>query len=171
MNCKACGREIPENSIYCNWCGVKQLRERRSREEVKVPTPKQLPSGSWTVYLRAEVDRPAARGQLLGRRHLDLFPAAALAQLLDAAPVAIDRVFGDLSAAGLAVHRAASLRENETTAAMPGGGLLRYVPTVSSRISAGNSAISLSENPASAKNDLRFSTALSVRSLTLPRYS
>ena len=54
MNCKACGREIPENSIYCNWCGVKQLRERRSREEVKVPTPKQLPSGSWTVYLRAE---------------------------------------------------------------------------------------------------------------------
>lgn len=54
MNCKACGREIPENSIFCNWCGVKQLRERRSREEVKVPTPKQLPSGSWTVYLRAE---------------------------------------------------------------------------------------------------------------------
>ena len=54
MTCKACGREIPENSIYCNWCGVKQLRERRSREEVKVPTPKQLPSGSWTVYLRAE---------------------------------------------------------------------------------------------------------------------
>ena len=54
MICKACGREIPENSIYCNWCGVKQLRERRSREEVKVPTPKQLPSGSWTVYLRAE---------------------------------------------------------------------------------------------------------------------
>ena len=54
MICKDCGREIPEHSIYCNWCGVKQLRERRSREEVKVPTPKQLPSGSWTVYLRAE---------------------------------------------------------------------------------------------------------------------
>lgn len=54
MNCKDCGREIPEHSIYCCWCGVKQLRERRSREEVKVPTPKQLPSGSWTVYLRAE---------------------------------------------------------------------------------------------------------------------
>lgn len=49
MICKDCGREIPEHSIYCNWCGVKQLRERRSREEVKVPTPKQLPSGSWTV--------------------------------------------------------------------------------------------------------------------------
>lgn len=54
MICKDCGREIPEHSIYCNWCGVKQLRERRSRDEVKVPTPKQLPSGSWSVYLRAE---------------------------------------------------------------------------------------------------------------------
>ena len=30
MICKDCGREIPEHSIYCNWCGVKQLRERRS---------------------------------------------------------------------------------------------------------------------------------------------
>lgn len=54
MICKDCGREIPENSIYCNWCGAKQLRERRKKNEVKVPTPKQLPSGSWTVYLRAE---------------------------------------------------------------------------------------------------------------------
>lgn len=54
MTCKDCGREIPENSIYCNWCGAKQLRERRKKNEVKVPTPKQLPSGSWTVYLRAE---------------------------------------------------------------------------------------------------------------------
>ena len=54
MICKDCGREIPENSIYCCWCGVRQLRERRGRGEVKVPAPKQLPSGSWTVYLRAE---------------------------------------------------------------------------------------------------------------------
>lgn len=54
MICKDCGREIPDNSIYCNWCGVKQLRERKKKDAVKVPTPKQLPSGSWTVYLRAE---------------------------------------------------------------------------------------------------------------------
>lgn len=54
MTCRDCGREIPENSIYCNWCGAKQLRERKRRGEVKVPAPKQLPSGSWTVYLRAE---------------------------------------------------------------------------------------------------------------------
>lgn len=52
MRCRKCKRDIPENSIYCNWCGARQLRERR--REVKVPTPKQLPSGSWTIYLRAE---------------------------------------------------------------------------------------------------------------------
>lgn len=52
MRCRKCKRDIPENSIYCNWCGARQLREHR--REVKVPTPKQLPSGSWTIYLRAE---------------------------------------------------------------------------------------------------------------------
>lgn len=52
--CKSCGRDIPENSIYCNWCGEKQLIARRRREEVKVPAPRQLPSGSWNIVLRAE---------------------------------------------------------------------------------------------------------------------
>lgn len=54
MICRDCKREIPENSIYCNWCGEKQLRERRKKGEIKVPTPKQLPSGSWNIVLRAE---------------------------------------------------------------------------------------------------------------------
>lgn len=54
MLCKICKREIPENSIYCNWCGEKQLRERKKKEEIKTPTPKQLPSGSWNIVLRAE---------------------------------------------------------------------------------------------------------------------
>lgn len=55
MICRDCGREIAENSVYCNWCGAKQLRERRKkRDEIKVPTPTQLPSGSWRIVLRAE---------------------------------------------------------------------------------------------------------------------
>ena len=36
MKCKRCKREIPENSIYCNWCGHKQLTDST---EVRVPVP------------------------------------------------------------------------------------------------------------------------------------
>lgn len=37
MKCKKCKREIPENSIYCNWCGHKQLKDST---EIKVPVPR-----------------------------------------------------------------------------------------------------------------------------------
>jgi integrase len=39
MKCKniRCKREIPENSIFCPWCGTKQIAEAR---ELKVPPPK-----------------------------------------------------------------------------------------------------------------------------------
>ena len=53
MKCKSCGREIENNSIFCNWCGEKQIRERR-KDEIRVPAPRQLPSGKWTIQLRAE---------------------------------------------------------------------------------------------------------------------
>lgn len=36
MKCKRCKREIPDNSIYCNWCGHKQLTDST---EVRVPVP------------------------------------------------------------------------------------------------------------------------------------
>lgn len=36
MKCKRCKREIEENSIYCNWCGHKQLTDST---EVRVPIP------------------------------------------------------------------------------------------------------------------------------------
>lgn len=54
MECKFCGRTVPENSIFCNWCGEKLLKERKKKDEIKVPTPKKLPSGSWRIYLDAE---------------------------------------------------------------------------------------------------------------------
>ena len=52
MKCCNFSREIPENSLYCNWCGKKQLREKEKK--LKIPAPRQLPSGSWTVQLRRE---------------------------------------------------------------------------------------------------------------------
>ena len=52
MNCRICKRHIPDNSLYCNWCGTYQLVKKT--KEVTVPTPKQLPSGNWRVYLERE---------------------------------------------------------------------------------------------------------------------
>lgn len=54
MKCKQCGREIPVAAIYCCWCGVKQLRERRKKDAIKVPKPRKLRSGAWNIELRAE---------------------------------------------------------------------------------------------------------------------
>ena len=41
MKCRNCKRENPENALYCNWCGAKQVRERAA---------KQRQSGQGTVY-------------------------------------------------------------------------------------------------------------------------
>lgn len=56
MKCrnKGCGREIDDDSIYCKWCGEKQIRTREKKEEISVPKPRQLKSGAWNIELRAE---------------------------------------------------------------------------------------------------------------------
>lgn len=54
MKCKKCNNEIPDGSIYCNYCGVKQITERRRSAAVSVPAPRQLPSGSWFIQLRVK---------------------------------------------------------------------------------------------------------------------
>lgn len=54
MRCKECGRSgVPAGSMYCNWCG-KKLVKTRAKKGIKVPEPKQLPSGAWNIYLRKE---------------------------------------------------------------------------------------------------------------------
>lgn len=56
MKCrnKGCGREIDDDSIYCKWCGEKQIRQRKKKEEISVPKPRRLKSGAWNIELRAE---------------------------------------------------------------------------------------------------------------------
>ena len=54
MKCKQCGRKMPEAAIYCGWCGVKQLREPRKKNAIKVPKPRKLRYGAWNIELRAE---------------------------------------------------------------------------------------------------------------------
>lgn len=50
MNCKKCAREIPAGSAYCNWCGAKQVKQKK--QEITVPAPRLLPSGMWFIQLR-----------------------------------------------------------------------------------------------------------------------
>lgn len=52
--CKSCKREVPDNAPFCPWCGKKQIKEKKADGVIKVPEPKQLPSGKWHIYLRPE---------------------------------------------------------------------------------------------------------------------
>lgn len=55
MKCRNCGREIADNSIYCNWCGKSQLKEKfRDKDFVSVPEPVKLSSGNYRIQLRKE---------------------------------------------------------------------------------------------------------------------
>lgn len=50
MKCKNCKREIDSDSIYCKWCGKRQIRE--AKKEIRIPEPKKQPSGKWFIQLR-----------------------------------------------------------------------------------------------------------------------
>ena len=52
MLCKSCGRKIAENSVFCNWCGVKQIKTPAQKRGISVPEPRLLPSGKWFIQLR-----------------------------------------------------------------------------------------------------------------------
>ena len=54
MKCKICAREIPDNSLFCCWCGEKQQKERRRKADIRIPSARQLKSGAWNIELRAE---------------------------------------------------------------------------------------------------------------------
>ena len=61
MKCKKCKRDLPENSVFCNWCGYRQIAER---SEIKVPPPKhnskayynQVMVGEQRVYVSAPTE-------------------------------------------------------------------------------------------------------------------
>ena len=52
MKCRNCHKDMPDNGLYCPWCGHAHYRQPRT--VVSIPIPKQLPSGHWRVQLRKE---------------------------------------------------------------------------------------------------------------------
>ena len=45
MKCRYCKRDIPDNSIFCNWCGKRQVKDK---DEISVPKPTKLADGTYT---------------------------------------------------------------------------------------------------------------------------
>ena len=62
MVCKNCKRAIDDDSIFCKWCGERQIRERRKKGEVKVPKPRQLASGKWFAQVMVDGTRVPVSG-------------------------------------------------------------------------------------------------------------
>ena len=59
MKCKFCRREIPDNSMFCNWCGKKQLKDKT---EISVPVPRRLKSGTWFAQIMVKGQRIPVSG-------------------------------------------------------------------------------------------------------------
>ena len=58
MKCKACKRDIDDDSFFCKWCGKEVVRGRKKKEDVSVPKPRQLKSGEWAkqVMYKGQVE-------------------------------------------------------------------------------------------------------------------
>lgn len=54
MKCRNCRRVIEDNSIFCNWCGTKQIKEEA---EIRVPRPRLLKGGQYTAQIMVNGER------------------------------------------------------------------------------------------------------------------
>lgn len=59
MKCKRCKRIIEDNSIYCNWCGWKQISDST---ELRVPKPTRKEDGTWTARVMVAGERVRVDG-------------------------------------------------------------------------------------------------------------
>lgn len=55
MKCKKCKADIPDalHPVYCCYCGEKLQRERKRRDEIRIPTPRKR-GQKWYIDLRRE---------------------------------------------------------------------------------------------------------------------
>lgn len=55
MKCRKCKAKLPDelHFIYCGYCGEKLMRDRKKKDEIKIPTPRKR-GQKWYVDLRRE---------------------------------------------------------------------------------------------------------------------
>ena len=55
MKCRYCNNNVPEESIFCMYCGERIARKKKTKkQEIRIPEPRQLKSGAWNIELRKE---------------------------------------------------------------------------------------------------------------------
>jgi len=59
MKCKNCKRIIQDNSLFCNWCGARQLKEK---SDITIPKPQKLKSG-YSGQIMVDGERIRVRGK------------------------------------------------------------------------------------------------------------
>ena len=60
MICKSCKREIENDSIFCRFCGERQIRQKK--KEISVPKPTQAASGEWFAQIMIDGKRHRIKG-------------------------------------------------------------------------------------------------------------
>lgn len=111
MICKACKNDIPDASVYCMFCGERVARAKKRKDEIKVPRPRQLPSGAWNIELRAEgqsvteataekciIRAKAIRAEFITTR--ERLPKLTLAQAVEAYIRSVDKVLSPSTVRG-----------------------------------------------------------------------
>lgn len=54
MKCKSCKRELPDNAVFCCWCGKEQIKKK---DDISVPKPRQKADGTWTAQIMVKGKR------------------------------------------------------------------------------------------------------------------
>lgn len=65
MKCKFCKREIPDNSVFCNWCGKNQVEKRARFARAQTPKPTRLASGEYSGQVMIDGRRVRVKAETL----------------------------------------------------------------------------------------------------------
>jgi len=60
MKCKNCKKVIEDNSVFCQWCGTKLIKEK---SEMTVPKPVKLKSGEYSVQIMVNRKRFSVKAE------------------------------------------------------------------------------------------------------------